>query len=259
MKRIFNELTLFVVRTVCFSKTQSNVDFNCTYVPSKYAFRMNTDRYFCDSLFLGLQNSTQISRESNNNFWQIFLWFFFFAILWWRQMSIFSHKSRLLFLLFFFSFFHHFKIHFLAKEILTEKKSSWKEIAQINNSVLALEKTEIEPFLGWNRSGSISSMLLRTAFMLKDPVSAKSCLSWLSFCAFGIYAPKSCTLNVGKIDPWNKKEEVDMICEPIFFLAKISLALKPFPWYRRFKITSKKEIMRIIDPEKKAFTFQKWI
>ena len=47
--------------------------------------------------------------------------------------------------------------------------------------------------------GSISSTCLRAAFMLADPKSVKSCLSWLYFCAFGICMRKSCVQTRG----WN--------------------------------------------------------
>ena len=59
------------------------------------------------------------------------------------------------------------------------------------------------PFIGNRRRlvESISSTCLCVAFTLAYPKSAKSCLSWLSFCAFGICKRKSCMLNVGEIDP----------------------------------------------------------
>ena len=43
----------------------------------------------------------------------------------------------------------------------------------------------------FHHQGSISSTCLRAAFTPVDPKSAKSCLSWLSFCAFGIWVRKS--------------------------------------------------------------------
>ena len=48
----------------------------------------------------------------------------------------------------------------------------------------------------WHRhqrqQGLISSTCLRAAFTCSDPKSAKRCLTWLSFCAFGIWVRKSC-------------------------------------------------------------------
>ena len=42
------------------------------------------------------------------------------------------------------------------------------------------------------QKGSISSTCLCAALTPADPESKKSCLSWLSFCAFRIFARKSC-------------------------------------------------------------------
>ena len=71
-------------------------------------------------------------------------------------------------------------------------KCVWDKKAVVEEDVDVDDETRRKVFV--RHETSISSTCLLAAFTPAHPKSAKSCMSWLSFCTFGICASKSCAL-----------------------------------------------------------------